>query len=46
MDIVVASYKPGDAEKLEVDYKTFSRLNPRLIYAQITGYGAHDPKVG
>lgn len=38
-DIVTVSYKPGDAEKLEVDYDTLRKLNPKLIYVQITGYG-------
>jgi crotonobetainyl-CoA:carnitine CoA-transferase CaiB-like acyl-CoA transferase len=45
-DIVIASYKPGDAEKLKVDYQTLSSLNPKIIYGQITGYGPHNPKVG
>jgi crotonobetainyl-CoA:carnitine CoA-transferase CaiB-like acyl-CoA transferase len=45
-DIVIASYKPGDAEKLKVDYQTLSALNPKIIYGQITGYGSHNPKVG
>ena len=38
-DIVIASYKPGDAEKMGVDYWTLSSYNPTLIYGQITGYG-------
>jgi crotonobetainyl-CoA:carnitine CoA-transferase CaiB-like acyl-CoA transferase len=45
-DVVIASYKPGDAEKLNVDYKTLAARNPKLIYGQITGYGAQNPKVG
>ncbi|MHC2991317.1 carnitine dehydratase [Pontibacter sp. HJ8] len=45
-DVVIASYKPGDAEKLQVDYATLSRLNPRLIYGHITGYGAQDSRAG
>ena len=45
-DVVVASYKPGDAEKLGVDEHTLRSLNPRLIYAQITGYGLDDPRAG
>ncbi len=45
-DIVIASYKPGDSEKLHVDYDTLSRINPRLIYGQITGYGPNNPNVG
>jgi crotonobetainyl-CoA:carnitine CoA-transferase CaiB-like acyl-CoA transferase len=45
-DIVIASYKPGDSEKLRVDYETLSAINPKLIYGQITGYGPSNPKVG
>lgn len=45
-DIVVTSYKFGDAEKLGVDYKTLSALNSNLIYGQITGFGASNARVG
>lgn len=45
-DLVIGSYKPGDAERLAVDYASLKKLNPRLIYGQITGYGSHDPRVG
>lgn len=45
-DVVIASYKPGDAEKLKVDYATLSQINPGLIYGQITGYGSDNARVG
>lgn len=45
-DVVIASYKPGDATRLGVDYQTLSRLNSRLIYGEITGYGSENPRVG
>ncbi|MBG8555673.1 CaiB/BaiF CoA transferase family protein [Hymenobacter guriensis] len=45
-DIVLASYKPGDAEKLGADYATLSALNPRLLYGHITGYGPTAPRAG
>jgi crotonobetainyl-CoA:carnitine CoA-transferase CaiB-like acyl-CoA transferase len=45
-DVIIASYKPGDAEKLKVDYKTLSAKKPSLIYGQTTGYGSHNPRVG
>jgi crotonobetainyl-CoA:carnitine CoA-transferase CaiB-like acyl-CoA transferase len=45
-DIVVASYKPGDAEKLQLDYNTLRELNPSLIYACISGYGQDDSRAG
>jgi len=45
-DIVIASYKPGDAQKLGVDFETLSVINPKLIYGQITGYSGGDDRVG
>ena len=45
-DIVIASYKSGDAEKLGVDYMTLSALNPGLIYGLISGFGSDNPRVG
>lgn len=45
-DIVIASYKPGDAEKLKVDYKTLQSINPALIYGHLTGYGPEDMRAG
>ncbi|WP_162052786.1 CaiB/BaiF CoA transferase family protein [Pontibacter pamirensis] len=45
-DVVIASYKPGDAEKLKVDFGTLCDINPRLIYGHITGYGAEDKRAG
>ncbi|WP_266204515.1 CaiB/BaiF CoA transferase family protein [Pontibacter kalidii] len=45
-DVVIASYKPGDAERLQVDYETLQRMNPRLVYGHITGYGPEDARAG
>lgn len=45
-DIVIASYKPGDAEKLGVDYDTLREFKTDLIYGHITGYGLQSSKVG
>ncbi len=45
-DIVLASYKPGDAEKLKVDYHSLKNSNPEMIYAHITGYGTNNPRAG
>ncbi len=45
-DLIIASYKPGDAEKLKVDYKTLQSINPSLIYGHITGYGPEDARAG
>jgi crotonobetainyl-CoA:carnitine CoA-transferase CaiB-like acyl-CoA transferase len=45
-DIIIASYKPGDAEKLGVSYPQLVTRNPKLIYGQITGYGSDNDRVG
>lgn len=45
-DIVVASYKPGDAEKLGVGYEQLKIRNEKLIYGQINGYGSDDDRAG
>lgn len=45
-DIILVSYKPGDAEKLGVDYVSLKRYNESIIYAHITGYGVKNPRAG
>ncbi|HZR37081.1 MAG TPA: CoA transferase [Nevskia sp.] len=38
-DVLVESYAPGVTKKLGIDYDTLHKLNPRLVYCSITGYG-------
>lgn len=45
-DVVIASYKPGDAEKLGVSYQQLRAVNPKIVYGQITGYGSDHDRVG
>ena len=45
-DIILTSYKPGDAQKLGVDYFQLKKIKNDLIYAQLTGYGSDDKRVG
>ena len=45
-DIILASYTPGDAEKLRADYVTLSLANPRLVYGHLTGYGPDNTRAG
>lgn len=45
-DIVIASFKPGDAEKLGVGYAQIKAVNPLIIYGQISGYGPDNERVG
>jgi crotonobetainyl-CoA:carnitine CoA-transferase CaiB-like acyl-CoA transferase len=42
-DIFLENFRPGVTERLGVDYKTLSKLNPRLIYCSISSFGQTGP---
>lgn len=42
-DVVLENFIPGGADKLGVGYDKLSSINPRLIYASISGYGSSGP---
>ena len=42
-DILVENYRPGATARLGIDYETLRSINPRLIYASISGFGQTGP---
>ena len=42
-DVMVQNFRPGVMEKLGFDYEAVNKLNPRLIYGEVTGYGKQGP---
>ena len=42
-DVLVESYRPGVTKRLGVDYAAVSAINPRLVYASISGFGQTGP---
>jgi len=38
-DILVEQFRPGVMKKLGLDFEALSKINPKLIYCSITGYG-------
>jgi formyl-CoA transferase len=42
-DILVENFRPDVKHRLGIDYETLSRVNPRLIYASISGFGQSGP---
>src|SRR5262245_51058616 len=42
-DIIVENYRPDVKQRLRIDYETLNELNPRLIYASISGFGQDGP---
>ena len=44
-DVLILNFKKGDAEKFGLDYSKIHVLNPRLIYAEISGFGENSDRV-
>src|SRR5688572_30638674 len=44
-DVFLQNYRPGVAKRLGVDYESLVRINPKLIYVSISGYGESGPYV-
>jgi formyl-CoA transferase/CoA:oxalate CoA-transferase len=45
-DILLNNFRPGSMERLGADYDTLKKINPRIIYVSITGYGPSGPFKG
>jgi len=43
VDVILETNRPGTLKRRGMDYETVSKLNPRLIYCSITGYGQKGP---
>ncbi|MFJ5768360.1 CaiB/BaiF CoA transferase family protein [Psychrobacillus sp. NPDC093180] len=42
-DIVIEQFRPGVMTRLGLDYEALKKINPRIIYCSITGYGQTGP---
>src|SRR6187397_1589766 len=42
-DVVVENFRPDVKHRLGIDYEALSAVNPRLIYASISGFGQDGP---
>lgn len=42
-DVIVENYRPGVMKKLGIDYESVARVNSRIIYASISGFGQSGP---
>ena len=42
-DVVVENFRPNVKTKLAIDYISMEKINPRLIYASISGFGQSGP---
>ncbi len=42
-DVIVEGFRVGVVKRLGIDYETVQKINPRIIYCSITGYGQDGP---
>jgi formyl-CoA transferase len=44
-DVVVENYRPDVKYRLGVDYENLKKINPRIVYASISGFGQDGPYI-
>src|SRR5687767_434977 len=42
-DVLTHNFRPGVMEKVGLDYASVQQINPKIIYAEISGYGKKGP---
>ena len=45
-DVIVTSFRNSSLEKLKIDYKTLTKINPKLVYCHLTGYHRFNNQAG
>ncbi|TAD71995.1 MAG: CoA transferase [Sphingomonadales bacterium] len=43
-DVFIQNFRPGVADRLKVDAPRLQAINPRLVYASISGFGSEGPE--
>ena len=43
-DVMVCNFRPHALKSLGLEYETISKINPKIIYTHLSGYGLHGPE--
>ncbi len=42
-DIITQNFRPGVIERIGLDYESVKKINPKIVYGTISGYGSNGP---
>lgn len=42
-DVLIHNFRPGVMKRLGLDYETVKKINPQIVYGEISGYGTEGP---
>lgn len=42
-DVMMHNFRPGVMERIGLDYATVKKINPGIVYAEVSGYGTEGP---
>lgn len=42
-DVMTHNFRPGVMEKIGLDYENVQKINPKIVYGMVTGYGSEGP---
>jgi formyl-CoA transferase len=42
-DVIVENYRPGAVQRLRIDYASIQKINPKIVYVSISGFGQSGP---
>src|ERR1043166_9560424 len=42
-DVMMHNFRPGVMERIGLDYATVKKINPSIVYAEVTGFGDDGP---
>lgn len=43
VDVITQNFRPGVIERIGLDYESVKKINPKIVYGSISGYGSTGP---